>query len=79
MNYEEFQTLLDGYIEQSSQQTGEMPAATFFELLFEKLAARANQTVEVRGRIINRQLVLSLPDQQASPVQVQGNQIVVGN
>ncbi len=79
MNYDEFQTLIDRYIERSSQQAGEMPAATFFELLFEKLAARTNQTVELTGRVKNRQLVLSLPGQESSPVQVQVNQIVVGD
>jgi hypothetical protein len=79
MSYDEFQTLIDEYIDRSSQQTGEMPASTFFELLFERLAARTQQTIEVIVRIVDRGLVLSVPEQESSPVQVQGNEIVVGN
>lgn len=79
MSYDEFQTLIDEYIDRSSPQTGEMPASTFFELLFERLTARTQQTIEVIVRIVDRGLVLSLPEQESSPVQVQGNEIVVGN
>ena len=77
VSYDEFQMLINGYIERTSQQTGEMPASIFFELLFEKLAARTQQTIEITGRIVDRRLVLSLPEQEVSPVQVQGNQILV--
>lgn len=38
MSYNEFQALTDEYINRSSQQTGEMPASIFFELLFGELA-----------------------------------------
>jgi hypothetical protein len=79
MSYDEFQALIDGYIERSSRETGEMPASTFFELLFERLAARARRTIEVTGRIVDRELVLSLPGPESAPVQVQGNQIFVGD
>jgi len=79
MSYDEFQVLIDGYIERSSRETGEMPASTFFELLFERLAARARRTIEVTGRIVDRELVLSLPGPESVPVQVQGNQIFVGD
>ena len=77
MSYDEFQTLIDGYIERTSQQTGEMPASTFFELLFEKLVARTQQTIEITGRIINNQLVLSLPEQKPSSVQVLASPLTV--
>lgn len=79
MSYDEFQALIDGYIERSSQQTGEMPASVFFELLFERLAARARQTIEVTGRIVDKKLVLSSPGSESAPVQVRGNQIFVGD
>ena len=79
MSYDEFQVLIDGFIERSSQQTGEMPASVFFELLFERLAARAHRTIEITGRIVDRELVLSLPGPESTPVQVQGNQIFVGD
>lgn len=79
MSYDEFQALIEGYIERSSRETGEMPASTFFELLFERLAARARRTIEVTGRIVNRELVFSLPGPESAPVQVQGNQIFIGD
>ena len=79
MSYDEFQVLIDGYIERSSRQTGEMPASVFFELLFERLAARARRTIKVTGHIVDRKLVLSLPRPETTPVQVQGNQIFVGD
>jgi len=69
MSYDEFQALIDGYIERSSRQTGEMPASVFFELLFERLAARVRQTVEVTGRIVGKELVLSLSRPESVPVQ----------
>ena len=79
MSYDEFQVLIDGYIERSSRQTGEMPASVFFELLFERLAARARRTIKVTGHIVDRKLVLSLPRPETTLVQVQGNQIFVGD
>ena len=54
MSYDEYQALIDGYIELSSRQTGEMPASIFFGLLFERLAARFRQTVKVTGCIVGK-------------------------
>ncbi len=59
MTYDQFEAMIDGYIERSSQGYGEMQASTFFALLFEKMAERAQQTVQVQGRIVDGQLVLS--------------------
>lgn len=47
MTYEQFETMTDDYIERSSQESGEMPASAFFALLFEKMAARAQETVSI--------------------------------
>jgi len=77
MTYEQFEAMMDNYIERSSRESGEMPASTFFALLFEKMAARAQQTVQVQGRIIDGRLVLSpVPEEQGS-VHVHGNEILV--
>lgn len=38
MDYEEFQLVVDAFIERSSQGFDEMPASVFFELLFERMA-----------------------------------------
>ena len=77
MTYEQFEAMIDGYIERSSRESGEMPVPAFFALLFEKMAARAQETVKVQGRIVDGQLVLSaLPTKQRT-VQVRGNEILV--
>ncbi len=53
MSYNEMNKLMDGYIERSSRQTGEMPANSFFALLFANLAQRLKQTFEIEGRVID--------------------------
>lgn len=79
MNYEQFESLVDGYIERSSNEFGEMPASSFFELLFEKMAERVTETIQLEGEIVDNQLVLHLPFDVETAVQVKGNQIVVGD
>ena len=79
MNYGEFQALVDRYIERSSQQRGEMPAPTFFALLFEKAVQRVTETVKVEGHIVDGQLVLALPTEKETVIQARGNQILVGD
>jgi len=44
MEYEAIQSLIDNFIERSSQEYGEMPASVFFELLFERMAKDAAET-----------------------------------
>lgn len=79
MGYDAFQTLVDRYVERSSQQSGEMPASTFFALLFEKAAQRVTETIEVTGRIVDGRLVLTPPAESEPGVQTYGNQILVGD
>jgi len=56
MEYEDFLSMIDGFIERSSREFGEMPASSFFELLFEKMAERVTETVEVECEIVNNQV-----------------------
>ena len=79
MNYVDFESLVDGYIGRSSQEFGEMPASSFFELLFERMAERATGTIELEGEIVNNQLVLRLPMEKETAVYVKGNEIVIGD
>lgn len=79
MKYEAFQSLIDGHIDRSSQNSGEMPASAFFELLFERIAERASETVELVGEIVNNRLVLRLPTDMETAVQVKDNEILIGN
>jgi hypothetical protein len=56
-----------------------MPASAFFELLFEKMAERVTETVEVEGEIVNNRLVLKLPADMETAVQVKDNEILIGD
>lgn len=78
MSYEEVSALIDNFIDRSSQQSGEMPAASFFELLFARAAQRVQNTLEIEGRIVDGQLVFALPPMAERDLYVQGNQIVIG-
>lgn len=78
MNFDDMSNLLNQSIDRTSQPDEAMPASTFFALLFEKMAQRVKKTVEVEGRIVNGQLMLSLPNQDVAGFYVQNNQIVLG-
>lgn len=79
MDFDDFQAVADGFIERSSREFGEMPASSFFELLFEKMAERVTETVEVEGEIVNNQLIFKLPVDAETVVQVKDNEILVGD
>lgn len=78
MNYDEMSSLIDNFIDRSAQQNAEMPANSFFALLFANLAQRIKQTFEVEGRVVNGQLVLVQPSGLPADFYVQNNQIVIG-
>jgi hypothetical protein len=42
MEYDKFQRLIDDFIDRSSQEFGDMPASSFFELLFDRMAERVD-------------------------------------
>jgi hypothetical protein len=79
IDFDKFQSIADGFIERSSHEFGEMPASSFFELLFEKMAERVRETVELEGEIVNNQLVLKLPGDMETAVQVKDNEILIGD
>ena len=78
MSYDEVRALLDRFIERSSNQSGEMSAVSFFELLFERVAQRVEKTLEIEGRIVDGHLVLAPPKGSGANLYVQDNQIVIG-
>lgn len=47
MSEAEFGRLVDGYIERTATGYGEMPAEFFLDLLVERMAARADETVNL--------------------------------
>ena len=79
MDFDKFQSMADEFIDRSSQEFGEMPASSFFELLFDRMAERVSETVEVEGEIVNNQLVLKLPVDTETAVQVKDNEILIGD
>ena len=61
MDLDEFQLIADGFIDRSAHEFGEMPASSFFELLFERMAERVTETIVLEGEVVDNQLVLRLP------------------
>ncbi|MEM7537734.1 MAG: hypothetical protein AAF639_36525 [Chloroflexota bacterium] len=55
MSYDEFISLINDYIDRSSQQTGEIPTSSFFELLFNQDTHGIIDTVETTNKPNNRQ------------------------
>jgi hypothetical protein len=51
MEYDKFQRLIDDFINRSSQEFGDMPASSFFELLFDKMVKRGTGTVDLEDEI----------------------------
>ena len=78
MDYAEFQELMDAYITRSSQQDDAIPASTFLELLFDILSQRVQNVIRLEGQVVNGELVLA-PTEEETPVQVRGNQILLGD
>ena len=79
IDFDEFQSVADGFIERSSHEFGEMPALSFFELLFEKMAERVMETIELEGEVVDNQLVLRLPVDLETAVHVKNNEILIGD
>ena len=76
MNYTEFQQLLDAYITRSAQRDDAIPAPTFLNLLFDLLAKRASNIVQLEGQVVDGQLYL-LPVETTAHVQVQRNRVLL--
>jgi hypothetical protein len=67
MPKEEFEAVVDAYIERETKDTGELDAPLFYEALQEMVAADAAvEEIEVEGKIIDNQLVLDLPKEWES-------------
>jgi hypothetical protein len=79
IDFDEFQSVADGFIERSSHGFGEMPASSFFELLFERMAERVTETIELEGEVVDNQLVLRLPVELETAVHVKNNEILIGD
>jgi len=72
---EEFETVIENFIEQEAEGTDEMEVSTFFQSWDEIERNRVKPTIEVEGNIVEGRLVLSLP-QQALNVSINENEII---
>jgi hypothetical protein len=78
MSSEEFEAIIEAYIERESQNMGEIEAPLFYEALEEMFSAKP-ETVELVGRIVGSHLQLHPATQEVPGVRVHDNEIVVNN
>jgi len=77
MSEGEFDALIDRHIERAATGHGEMPTEVFFDLLLERVAARAQEPVNLDVAVVNDHLVIT-SDREVGDVIVHGNEILVG-
>lgn len=77
MSEAEFDSLVDGYIERADTGYGEMPAGIFLDLLAERIATKADETLNLSLEIVGGKLVIT-PDREVAGVVVRGNEILAG-
>jgi hypothetical protein len=75
MSEAEFDSLVDGYIERTATGSGEMPAEIFLDLLAERIATKADETVNLSLEMVGGKLVIT-PDREVAGVVVRGNEIL---
>jgi hypothetical protein len=78
MEKDEFQALMEDYVTRSAERDDAITSSTFLEMLFDLLKQRTSSVIQLEGQIINGELVLT-PTEEAAPVQVQGNRILLGD
>ncbi|MCL4872142.1 MAG: hypothetical protein KJ063_24550 [Anaerolineae bacterium] len=80
MGKEEFDAVINTFIDRETADMGELTAPLFYEALQDIFESdTGTEMVELEGEIINNQLVFHLPTEIETAVQVQDNEIVVGD
>lgn len=80
MDTEEFDALINTFIDRETTDMGEVTAPLFYEALQDIFESdTSTEMVELEGEIINNQLVFHLSTEIETAVQVQDNEIVVGD
>lgn len=83
MATDEFDAIVDAFIERDMKDMGELDAPLFYEALKEIMAsdalAETTSTFEVEGEIVDNQLVLDLPEDLDSAEEMRDIAILVGN
>jgi hypothetical protein len=78
MNEQEFQQIIDNYIDRAATGEADAPPEVFFDLLAERLAQSVDETVTLLVDIDNNDLTLR-SDREFADIVVRGNEIIVGN
>ncbi len=80
MSGEEFDAIINAYIERETQDTGELPAPMFYQTLRGIFGAEATEeTIELQGELVGDRLRLHPPVPMPPLVTVRDNEIVVNN
>ena len=78
MPTDEFDAVVDAYIERETKDMGELDAPLFYEALREFVISDTINAVEVEGEIVDNQLVLDLPADLKSSDQMREIALLVG-
>lgn len=80
MTNEEFDSIIDTYIEHETQNTGELPAPLFYQTLRDIFSPESvRETVELQGELVGDRLKLYQPVPVSPVVTVHDNEIVVND
>ena len=79
MSIEEFDVIIERFIERETKDSGELDAPLFYEALQEMFVVdSAEDEIEVEGEIVDNQLVLNLPKDFESTERMRDIAILVG-
>lgn len=73
----EFDHILDEYIERTAANGGNLPIEVFVDLLLERIANNAKDTLTLSVMLRDDQLVIT-PDRESGDIVVCGNEILIG-
>lgn len=83
MPTDEFDAVVDAFIERETKDMGELDVPLFYQALKEIMTSdsstETNTTIEVEGEIVDNQLVLDLPENLDSVEEMRDIAILVGN
>ncbi len=78
MTEQQFDQLIDQYIDRAAQDEADVPVEVFFDLLVQRLSQRVDEPVTLFVDVENNDLTLRA-EQEVPDVVVRGNELIVGN